>query len=266
MRGCFGVVGGGAWVGGSPRPRFWAARRRAAQTMTVVCARRATHAPNPHPPPPLPPQVVIFRDGKYLTLAEVFESLRLTSHELNVDALDMHADKNTFHRWVFSFLVWRCGVASRRRRAVGAPRRFLCVFVVAAARPWVAFHPPPRPPLHRSSFDRFNLKYNPFGQSRLREVFIKQDNLLRGRWLAELTAEVFADLEASKYQVGEGRGGVAWCGREEKENTKKQNQPPPPFLSTPSTACPSTAANGSSGTRWPRGCARTGSTRTTWRG
>ena len=23
-------------------------------------------------------------------------------------------------------------------------------------------------------FDRFNLKYNPFGQSRLREVFIKQ--------------------------------------------------------------------------------------------
>lgn len=56
------------------------------------------------------------------------------------------------------------------------------------------------------SFDRFNLKYNPFGQSRLREVFIKQDNLLRGRWLAELTAEVFADLEASKYQVRAGRG------------------------------------------------------------
>ncbi len=23
-------------------------------------------------------------------------------------------------------------------------------------------------------FDRFNLKYNPFGQSRLREIFIKQ--------------------------------------------------------------------------------------------
>jgi hypothetical protein len=29
-------------------------------------------------------------------------------------------------------------------------------------------------------FDRFNLKYNPCGQSRLREVFIKQDNLIRG--------------------------------------------------------------------------------------
>ena len=45
-------------------------------------------------------------------------------YDLNVDTLDMHADKNTFHR-----------------------------------------------------FDRFNLKYNPFGQSRLREIFIKQASL-----------------------------------------------------------------------------------------
>jgi AMP deaminase len=45
----------------------------------------------------------------------------LSRYDLNVDKLDMHADKNTFHR-----------------------------------------------------FDRFNLKYNPFGQSRLREIFIKQ--------------------------------------------------------------------------------------------
>ena len=110
-----------------------------------------------------PDEVVIFRDGKYLTLAEVFESLRLTAHSLNVDALDMHADKGTFHR-----------------------------------------------------FDRFNLKYNPFGQARLREVFIKQDNLIRGRFLAELTKEVFVDLEASKYQQAEyrvsiyGRKRVEW--------------------------------------------------------
>ena len=101
--------------------------------------------------------------NRYLTLAEVFESLRLTAHSLNVDALDMHADKGTFHR-----------------------------------------------------FDRFNLKYNPFGQARLREVFIKQDNLLRGRFLAELTREVFVDLEASKYQHAEyrvsiyGRKRVEW--------------------------------------------------------
>lgn len=71
-----------------------------------------------------------------------------------------------------------------------------------------------RATFHR--FDRFNLKYNPFGQARLREVFIKQDNLLRGRYLAELTAEVFADLEASKYQHAEyrvsiyGRKRVEW--------------------------------------------------------
>eukprot|EP00210_Caulerpa_lentillifera_P000119 g114.t1 len=68
-----------------------------------------------------PDEVVIFRDGKYLTLKEVFESLQITSYDLNVDTLDMHTDKSIFHR-----------------------------------------------------FDRFNLKYNPCGQSRLREIFIKQ--------------------------------------------------------------------------------------------
>jgi len=99
-------------------------------------------------------QVVIFRDGTYLTLKEVFESLDLTGqgnfiavlifillyrewwylidiclhrYDLNVDLLDVHADKSTFHR-----------------------------------------------------FDKFNLKYNPCGQSRLREIFLKQDNLIQG--------------------------------------------------------------------------------------
>ncbi|GIL84466.1 hypothetical protein Vretimale_19007 [Volvox reticuliferus] len=110
-----------------------------------------------------PDEVVIFRDGKYLTLKEVFESLKLTGYDLNVDTLDMHADKNTFHR-----------------------------------------------------FDKFNLKYNPCGQSRLREIFIKQDNLIHGRFLAELTKEVFSDLESSKYQHAEmrisiyGRKAMEW--------------------------------------------------------
>lgn len=92
-----------------------------------------------------------------MTLKEVFESLDLTGYEnlnffsymfeklahefvltyalsvlffrydLNVDLLDVHADKSTFHR-----------------------------------------------------FDKFNLKYNPCGQSRLREIFLKQDNLIQG--------------------------------------------------------------------------------------
>jgi AMP deaminase len=38
------------------------------------------------------------RDGKYLTLREVFESLNMTAYHLNVDTLDVHADKNIFHR------------------------------------------------------------------------------------------------------------------------------------------------------------------------
>eukprot|EP00878_Enallax_costatus_P016118 GHUV01016904.1.p1 GENE.GHUV01016904.1~~GHUV01016904.1.p1 ORF type:complete len:746 (+),score=242.14 GHUV01016904.1:255-2492(+) len=109
-----------------------------------------------------PDELVIFRDGKWLTLKEVFESLRMTGYDLNVDTLDMHADKNTFHR-----------------------------------------------------FDKFNLKYNPFGQSRLREIFIKQDNLIRGRFLAELTREVLSDLEASKYQHAEMR--ISIYGRKQVE-------------------------------------------------
>ncbi|CAG9466360.1 unnamed protein product [Pedinophyceae sp. YPF-701] len=109
-----------------------------------------------------PDQVVIFRDGKYLTLKEVFESLNLSAYDLNVDMLDMHADKGTFHR-----------------------------------------------------FDKFNLKYNPCGQSRLREIFIKQDNLLHGRFLAELTKELITDLEASKYQHAEWR--ISIYGRQKRE-------------------------------------------------
>ncbi|KAG2702230.1 hypothetical protein I3760_06G080900 [Carya illinoinensis] len=109
-----------------------------------------------------PDEVVIFRDGKYMTLKEVFESLELTGHDLNVDLLDVHADKSTFHR-----------------------------------------------------FDKFNLKYNPCGQSRLREIFLKQDNLIQGRFLAEVTKQVLSDLEASKYQMAEYR--ISIYGRKQSE-------------------------------------------------
>lgn len=37
-----------------------------------------------------PQDVVIFRDGKYLTLQQVFESLNLTAYDLSIDTLDMH--------------------------------------------------------------------------------------------------------------------------------------------------------------------------------
>ncbi|KAG8366285.1 hypothetical protein BUALT_Bualt17G0060500 [Buddleja alternifolia] len=109
-----------------------------------------------------PDEVVIYRDGQYLTLKEVFDSLDLTGYDLNVDLLDVHADKSTFHR-----------------------------------------------------FDKFNLKYNPCGQSRLREIFLKQDNLIQGRFLGEMTKQVLSDLEASKYQMAEYR--ISVYGRKQSE-------------------------------------------------
>ncbi len=41
-----------------------------------------------------PNDVVIFRDNKYLTLKQVFESLNLTAYDLSIDTLDMHVTLN----------------------------------------------------------------------------------------------------------------------------------------------------------------------------
>ena len=97
-------------------------------------------------------EMVIKRDGKILTLNQVFDSLHLTAYDLSIDTLDMHAHRDTFHR-----------------------------------------------------FDKFNLKYNPMGESRLREIFLKTDNFIHGSYLAEISKEVFDDLESSKYQMAEYR-------------------------------------------------------------
>lgn len=85
-----------------------------------------------------------------MTLRQVFQSMNLTSYDLTVDMLDVHADRNTFHR-----------------------------------------------------FDKFNAKYNPIGESRLREVFMKTDNYLGGKYFARIIKEVASDLEESKYQNAE---------------------------------------------------------------
>jgi AMP deaminase len=98
---------------------------------------------------------VIYRDNDHLTLKGVFESLGLTAYDLSIDTLDMHAHKDSFHR-----------------------------------------------------FDKFNLKYNPIGESRLREIFMKTDNYIQGKYLAEITKEVVSDLESSKYQMAEYRVSV----------------------------------------------------------
>eukprot|EP00002_Diphylleia_rotans_P031545 TRINITY_DN6555_c0_g1_i6.p1 TRINITY_DN6555_c0_g1~~TRINITY_DN6555_c0_g1_i6.p1 ORF type:complete len:543 (-),score=102.52 TRINITY_DN6555_c0_g1_i6:112-1740(-) len=67
-------------------------------------------------------------------------------------------------------------------------------------------------------FDKFNAKYNPCGQSRLREIFIKTDNYIRGRYIAEITKEVLSDLELSKYQMAEYR--ISIYGRSKDEWAK----------------------------------------------
>lgn len=115
-----------------------------------------------------PDEEVIFRDGKVLTLAEVFKSLNLTGYDLSIDTLDMHAHTDSFHR-----------------------------------------------------FDKFNLKYNPIGESRLREIFLKTDNFIQGRYLAEITKQVFEDLEGSKYQMTELR--ISIYGRSYDEWDKLAN-------------------------------------------
>lgn len=97
-----------------------------------------------------PDDVVIVRDGESLTLDGLFKKLNLRAYDLTVDILDMHADRNTFHR-----------------------------------------------------FDKFNSKYNPIGESRLREVFLKVDNDMGGRYYAEVIKEVMCDLTESKYQMAE---------------------------------------------------------------
>eukprot|EP00040_Diaphanoeca_grandis_P031856 m.191547 g.191547 ORF g.191547 m.191547 type:complete len:853 (+) comp32435_c2_seq1:328-2886(+) len=54
-------------------------------------------------------------------------------------------------------------------------------------------------------FDRFNKKYNPIGESILREIFLKIKNEVDGRFYAEVINEVISDLEDSKYQHAEYR-------------------------------------------------------------
>ncbi|KAG0174006.1 AMP deaminase [Apophysomyces sp. BC1015] len=115
-----------------------------------------------------PEDVVIYRDDKHLTLAGVFESLNLTAYDLSIDTLDMHAHKDSFHR-----------------------------------------------------FDKFNLKYNPIGESRLREIFMKTDNYIQGRYLAEITREVVSDLESSKYQMVEYRVSIYGRSKSEWDNLAK---------------------------------------------
>merc|ERR1719359_1901312 len=54
-------------------------------------------------------------------------------------------------------------------------------------------------------FDRFNSKYNPFGDKRLRDIFMKTENLTDGRFLAELTNKIMDDYKKEKWIMAEWR-------------------------------------------------------------
>uniref|UniRef100_A0A8C5EMN7 AMP deaminase n=1 Tax=Gouania willdenowi TaxID=441366 RepID=A0A8C5EMN7_GOUWI len=112
-----------------------------------------------------PEEIVHIERGRGQTLKEVFETMNLTAFDLSVDTLDMHADRNTFHR-----------------------------------------------------FDKFNSKYNPIGESILREIFIKTDNHIKGKYFAHIIREVMADLEESKYQNSELRLSIYGRSRDEWDN------------------------------------------------
>ncbi|XP_077524433.1 AMP deaminase isoform X3 [Amblyomma americanum] len=103
-----------------------------------------------------------FDDGK------VFSAMNVTAYDLSVDMLDVHADRNTFHR-----------------------------------------------------FDKFNTKYNPVGESRLREIFLKTDNYIGGQYFAEILKEVMSDLEESKYQNAELRLSIYGRSRNEWDRLAK---------------------------------------------
>ncbi|XP_034623672.1 AMP deaminase 2 isoform X2 [Trachemys scripta elegans] len=113
-------------------------------------------------------EIVHVEKGKEQTLKEVFETMNLTAYDLSVDTLDVHADRNTFHR-----------------------------------------------------FDKFNTKYNPIGESILREIFIKTDNQVSGKYFAHIIKEVMSDLEESKYQNAELRLSIYGRSRDEWDKLAK---------------------------------------------
>uniref|UniRef100_A0A1A9WNW9 AMP deaminase n=1 Tax=Glossina brevipalpis TaxID=37001 RepID=A0A1A9WNW9_9MUSC len=51
--------------------------------------------------------------------------------------------------------------------------------------------------------DEFKYRFNPTGDTLLREVFLKTDNYVNGSFFAGIIKEIFADLEESKYQNAE---------------------------------------------------------------
>eukprot|EP00026_Physarum_polycephalum_P000345 Phypoly_transcript_00345.p1 GENE.Phypoly_transcript_00345~~Phypoly_transcript_00345.p1 ORF type:complete len:1272 (-),score=156.56 Phypoly_transcript_00345:88-3903(-) len=64
-------------------------------------------------------------------------------------------------------------------------------------------------------FDEFNSKYNPFGFSELRTIFLKSSNFIQGRYMAELTKELFKYTEEAVYHATEYRVSIYGSKRNE---------------------------------------------------
>ena len=52
-------------------------------------------------------------------------------------------------------------------------------------------------------FDNFNAKYNPMGVGLLREIYIKTNNYIGGKYFAEIIKEMMINLQDQKYVFAE---------------------------------------------------------------
>ena len=53
-----------------------------------------------------PNEIVCNSKDQKMTLQDVFASMKLTAYDLSVDMLDVHADRNTFHRLGYSYYYY----------------------------------------------------------------------------------------------------------------------------------------------------------------
>lgn len=59
-------------------------------------------------------------------------------------------------------------------------------------------------------FDRFNLKYNPLGESRLREIFLKTDNYIGGKYVGHDLSAAYDSPAVQPHLSGSGVPTEEW--------------------------------------------------------
>ena len=81
-----------------------------------------------------------------MTLKDIQKRFKFRTEDLNIDLLDVQADKQLYKR-----------------------------------------------------FDRFTSKYSPLGQPLLRSIFLKTDNYIKGKYIAELTQDMIKNMDRHTY-------------------------------------------------------------------